>query len=433
MQTTLKNRSIFCKDNLDVLRGINTETVDLIYLDPPFNKNKVFTSPLGSKAEGASFRDIFRQEDVKKFQLEGLKKHHKSLADFIGSTGKLGNGYNKHYLIYMAVRLVELYRILKQTGSLYLHCDPTMSHYLKLVLDGIFGEKSFVNEIVWHYGKWMGQYKGWCKNHDLILMYSKSKEYIYHPLYVPRRNKKKYDAPVAAGQKTIVVYKEYAHEAEVQDVIQRYQKKGYKLIVSDKGGTKEHDVWTYVRDKKLNFVNSQAKERMGYPTQKPLALLERIIQASTHEGDLVLDPFCGCATTCVAAEKLNRKWIGIDVSPLAHKLVKHRLNQEVAKEKEIFKKKVFFREGNDAYVQRTDVKADKRSKDAIKRSLYGDQGGFCTLCDTHFQIQNLEVDHILARSKGGGDNYENLQLLCSRCNRIKGDRGMDESRAKLDT
>ena len=414
MQTTLKNRTIFCADNIDVLRGINTETVDLIYLDPPFNKNKIFTSPIGSKAEGASFRDIFRQEDVKKFQLEGLRAHHKSLAAFIASTSKLGNGYNKHYLIYMAVRLVEMHRILKQTGSLYLHCDPTMSHYLKLVLDGIFEEKNFRNEITWK------RYRGkrspknphkFPSITDSILFYSKSHAIFnlpftpLDPKYVSRTYR--YDDKDGRGK--------YRFGGRLRN---------RKYYLNESRGTPSTSLWDDVHE--LNGTN---EEKIGYPTQKPIALLERIIQASTNEGDLVLDPFCGCATACIAAEKLNRKWIGIDVSAKAYELVGYRLNREVAKPKEIFKKKVFFREGNDAYVQRTDVKADKRPKKEIKKSLYGDQGGFCKLCDTHFLIQNLEMDHILARSKGGGDNYENLQLLCGRCNRIKGTKGMAEAQA----
>ena len=150
-ELNIKNRTIFCKDNLDILEGINSNSIDLIYLDPPFNKNKVFTAPIGTSAEGASFSDIFREEDVKDEWLKTIEEDHDELYKFLCGIKNRGNEYNFCYLCYMAIRLIECQRILKDTGSLYLHCDPTMSHYLKLLLDVIFGEKNFRNEIIWHY------------------------------------------------------------------------------------------------------------------------------------------------------------------------------------------------------------------------------------------------------------------------------------------
>ena len=399
MQTTLKNRSIFCADNLEVLRGVNDESVDLIYLDPPFNKNKVFTSLNGSKAKGASFRDIFRQEDVKKGQLSFLQKKHPQLAKFIDSTDGLGNSYNKYYLIYMTVRLLEMHRVLKQTGSIWLHCDPTMSHYLKLVLDGIFGENNFRNEIVWCYtGPSTSYAKQFPRKHDILFWYNKGDSWVFNKdnIKVPYKD----GAPHTGGLKALTKARS-----------EEYGKKG-----------KTPESWWSV-----TIACRIKKEWMGYPTQKPLKLLERIIQASTNEGDIVLDPFCGCATACVAAERLGRQWIGIDVLGKAYELVQYRLKKEVVRTDEIFKKKVFFREGSDAYVQRTDLQADTRPKREIKKSLYGDQGGYCNLCDHHFAPRHLEIDHILARAKGGGDNYANLQLLCGSCNRIKSNRTMAEA------
>ena len=189
----------------------------------------------------------------------------------------------------MAIRLLEMHRVLKDTGSIYLHCDPTMSHYLKLLLDCVFGEKNFRNEIVWGY-KWGGHNtkKMFARKHDLIFFYSKRDHYVFN-----------YEA-----------CKEYESIS------------GWK---SNEEGRLLKDWWWDVPS-----LNTQAKERTGYPTQKPLALLERIIQASSNEGDLILDPFCGCATTCIAAERLRRKWIGIDVSIKAYELVQKRLRKEVA-------------------------------------------------------------------------------------------------------
>ena len=147
LQSTLKNRTIFCSDNLDIMQGVDSNSIDLIYLDPPFNKNKVFTSPIKSSSKGASFKDIFKEEDIKDEWLETIKEDSAKLFDFLNGIKNIGHKSNYCYLCYMAVRLIEVYRILKNTGSCYLHCDPTMSHYLKLLLDIIFGEKKLYHAL----------------------------------------------------------------------------------------------------------------------------------------------------------------------------------------------------------------------------------------------------------------------------------------------
>ncbi len=145
------SRTIFCDDNLDIMRGINSECIDLIYLDPPFSKNKKFNAPIGSSAEGAEFSDIFRKEDVKDERLVTIREDHPELYHYLNGIKGVGNSYNFAYLAYMAIRLLECHRILKSAGSAYLHCDPAMSHYLKSLMDCVFGEKNFQNEIVWRY------------------------------------------------------------------------------------------------------------------------------------------------------------------------------------------------------------------------------------------------------------------------------------------
>ena len=170
------NRTIFCKDNIEVLPGINTESVDLVYLDPPFNKNKVFTAPIGTTAEGASFTDIFREEDVKQEWVTSIKEDHDEMYSFLDGIKNIGNKYNFCYLAYMAIRLIECHRVLKDTGSLYLHCDQTMSHHLKILLDCIFGERNFINEIVWNYGTPSGGRAAGTKpvkTHDYLLVFAK--------------------------------------------------------------------------------------------------------------------------------------------------------------------------------------------------------------------------------------------------------------------
>ena len=310
----IKNRTIFCKDNLDVLRGINSESVDLIYLDPPFNKKKTFTAPIGSSAEGASFKDYFREEDVKDEWVETIKEDHIELYNFLNGAKSISNSkhylYNYCYLCYMAIRLIEMRRVLKDTGSIYFHCDPTMSHYIKIMMDTIFGEKNFVNEIVWHYRAGTARKKGLGKKHDIIFYYIKdiNSDWIFNVW------------------KEKIPENQYYRYNLMDDEGNRYRLGGSndttKYFLKD--GRQATDTWV-----DINIINKNAKERKGYPTQKPLKLLERIIKESSKENDVILDPFCGCATTCIASEKLNRKWVGIDISVKAYDLVRDRLTEEV--------------------------------------------------------------------------------------------------------
>ncbi|MBC6400126.1 MAG: GIY-YIG nuclease family protein [Ekhidna sp.] len=307
MGLNIDNRTIFCFDNLEVLRGINTECIDLIYLDPPFNKKKTFTAPIGSSAEGAEFSDIFREKDLKEEWLTDIKEDHYPIHELLSAVKNIEGkqSYNFCYLAYMAIRLMECHRVLKDNGSLYLHCDPTMSHYLKLVLDCIFGEKNFRNEIVWCYRGAGYPKKDFGKRHDIIFRYSITNKYIFNIDEV----REEY------AEATKERFKHYiGNVREGKDFGQQ--------SLNPKG--RHPDDWLQIQP-----IAPSAKERTGYPTQKPLALLERIIKASSNEGDMVLDPFCGCATTCVASEKLNRQWIGIDVSVKAYELVKIRTEKEV--------------------------------------------------------------------------------------------------------
>ena len=171
----VKPRTIFCHDNLQVLEGINSDCIDLIYLDPPFNKKKTFSAPIGSNAEGAEFSDIFREEDIKDEWVKSIEFVSPELHCYLLGIKTFSNQYNYCYLVYIAIRLIECHRILKDTGSIYLHCDPTMSHYLKIVLDCIFGEKNFNNELVWHYRTYQGKVEDYYpKKHDVIFVYLKS-------------------------------------------------------------------------------------------------------------------------------------------------------------------------------------------------------------------------------------------------------------------
>ena len=344
----IKNRTIFCKDNLDVLQGINSESIDLIYLDPPFNKKKTFTAPIGSSAEGASFKDYFREEDVKDEWVETIKEDHIELYNFLNGVKSISDSkhylYNYCYLCYMAIRLIEMRRVLKDTGSIYFHCDPTMSHYIKIMLDCVFGEKNFRNEIVWHYYRWSNVSKNYQKMHDVILFYSKNTNYYHFNIQ----------------------YQNYRNEEDIEDTVrgmvdgklQRLKNNDGKYIKRQKEnkGVPLHDVF------EIQHIQPTSKERTGYPTQKPLTLLERIIKASSKENDVVLDPFCGCATTCVASEKLNRKWVGIDISVKAYDLVKERLNKEVTSD--------LFTEKDIVFNTDPPHRTDRNGDDRLKKYVY---------------------------------------------------------------
>ncbi|MBE8233383.1 MAG: hypothetical protein HAW67_06565, partial [Endozoicomonadaceae bacterium] len=362
----IKNRTIFCRDNIDVLKRINSSSIDLIYLDPPFNKKKNFTAPIGSSAEGASFNDIFRLEDIKDEWVLTIKEDNISLYELLDFAKKIEGrqSYNYCYLAYMSIRLLEMHRILKDTGSIYFHCDATMSHYLKLAMDCIFGDNNYRNEIIWERHTSTGKGSQFKKKKfgnvsDTLFFYTKSNDYFFNgtrPLSKEEETTKfpftdskgqSYNkaTPIfrakSMGARPNLCYEWKGHKNPhpsgwrlSKETLEREYKKGNIVIRSD--GKIERR--SYLKDYKGVPIGNiwsdikpvlSSKESTGYPTQKPLALLERIIEAGSKTGDLVLDPFCGCATTCVAAEKLKRNWVGIDISHKAYELVKTRLLHEV--------------------------------------------------------------------------------------------------------
>ena len=330
-QATLKNRTIFCKDNIEILEGINSNSIDLIYLDPPFNKNKIFAAPIGSSAEGSSFKDIFREEDLKEEWIQTIKEDNEELFSLLHGIKNMGNRYNFCYLCYMAIRLVDLRRILKSTGSLYLHCDSTMSHYLKIVLDCIFGYYTKTDDFQLLPLEKIDSPKYTKEIENLFpKIDSKGEKYnTFVPLYCSK----------SMGARPNLCYEwrgfKNLHPSGwrlSKERMEEEYKKGNIVIGNGKIERRQ-----YFKDYKgiplgnlwSDIANVRGSESTGYPTQKPLALMHRIIAASSEEGDVVLDPFCGCATTCVASEMLKRKWIGVDVSVKAFELVKKRLKKEI--------------------------------------------------------------------------------------------------------
>lgn len=358
---------LYYGDNLDVLReSIQTESVDLVYLDPPFNSNRSYNVLFQQRSGGDSQAQIEAFDDTWTWSHEAEQQYHElvhggapaKVADAIEAMRKLvGDNDVLAYLVMMTPRLVELHRALRPTGSLYLHCDSTASHYLKVMLDAIFGPTRFGSEIIWkrtsaHSDSKQGRALPG-RIHDVILLYTKSDKWTWNPIYTPYEPsyvESKYPhvepetgrrygtwdmtGPGGAAKgnpeyEVLGVTRHWRYSRErmkqfLEDGRVEQRKAGnvprLKRYLDEAPGVPLQDTWM-----DISPLNSQAAERLGYPTQKPLALMERIIKASTNEGDVILDPFCGCGTTVDAAEKLGRKWIGIDVTYLAVDLITKRL------------------------------------------------------------------------------------------------------------
>ena len=271
-------KAMWTGDCLYILRGMNSASVDLIYLDPPFNSNADYAAPIGSQAAGAAFTDTWTLSDLDVEWINLIEARYPALNRALLAAMTPSD---KSYLVYMAARLLEMKRVLKPNGSVYLHCDQTMAHYLKVLMDAIFGKRNFCNNIAWSYRRWTSAAHQFQRMHDDILFYALP-DATFNEQSEDMNRKSQY-------------FREWRHS--LGDVFYIEQ----DIKESDSRPETMSDVW------EISVLNSQAKERVGYPTQKPLALLDRIIRASSNEGDVVLDPFCGCATTCVAADDLGAR------------------------------------------------------------------------------------------------------------------------------
>jgi len=297
---------LYYGDNLDVLRQhVKDETIDLIYLDPPFNSNRtynvLFAEQDGTRAAAQikAFEDTWRwDQGAAAAWQEVVEKGGKISLALQGFRSFLGESDMMAYLAMMAPRLVELRRVLKPTGSIYLHCDPTASHYLKIIMDAVFGAENFRNEIVWCYTSGGKSKNTFAQKHDTILFYTKTDNYVFNAdaVRIP------YSAKTLANYKPGLKGSTYTAEVKLNE-----------------NGKIPEDYWI------IAIASKSTREYLHYPTQKPLTLLERIIKASSNEGDVVLDAFCGCGTSIQAAQTLKRRWIGIDITHLAITLIKHRL------------------------------------------------------------------------------------------------------------
>ena len=357
MTTTDWKNQLYFGDNLDILRNhVADASVDLIYLDPPFNSNANYNVLFQEKSGQQSAAQITAFEDTWHWNLDSESAYRDVVANASGKLPDLlqamrsflGDNDMMAYLTMMAQRMVELHRVLKDTGSIYLHCDPTASHYLKLLMDSVFGAENFRNEITWKRFNFHADAKRFGRITDRVLLYSKSTNYQWNQQRTPFKEAyleshfrhtdedgrlyrlDNLNSPGGRGP----VYEFHGITRAwryTQENMLKLENEGrifvtpghipqLKRYLDELQGEAVNDIWTDIPP-----INPRAKERLGYPTQKPEALLERIVSASSNEGDVVLDPFCGCGTAIAAAERLNRRWIGIDVTHIAITLIRHRI------------------------------------------------------------------------------------------------------------
>ena len=469
------NRGVYIADNLDFLRALNTASVDLVCIDPPFAKNDTFTGdklrpplradereneerllslwglatpeqaddagiawPDDPKARGG-YKDTWAwDEDIHEDWVNGIKATHPAVNLLIEATREIHGDSIAAYLCFMAIRLFEIHRILKPTGSLYLHCDHTASAYLRQLLDGVFGRDNFRNEIIWAYQRWTGATKTFQRMHDTIYFYAKEaqEQYFYQlsePYSAKSQHKGRRHSTFTAGGK---IQQNYTDDTSRQKAMR--------------------DIW------EMSYLNSQAKERTGYPTQKPAALAERIIAASCPPDGVVLDCFAGCAYTAVAAEKLGRRWTACDINLRAWTVFKRQFNkggklplltcndrttgQQVlgsAPTVTLHGPAELPRRTTTAEVEikplRTTAQRDKTARQykrastllsdpEMKEILLRLSDGKAWCCgyesknaDFSLNLRDYELDHIIPKSRGGDDDIINRAPLCPTHNGLKSD------------
>ena len=468
------NRTLYHGDNLDFLRGMNSETIDLIATDPPFNKSRDFHATPDSLAAGSSFQDRWSwRDDIHDDWLIKIQRDYPEAWHVINAAKNVWGDDMGAFICWLGVRILEMRRVLKPTGSIYLHCDDTASHYIKSLMDAVFGKENYRNEITWKRYSSHGNVKyNFGRVHDTLLRYSKSVAVTWNQQFRPLNDEyvqkffRKVEAETGRRYASQNVYnpnrdrpnltyewnghtrvwkwtRERMQELHEQGRLE-YSSSGLprlKQYLDESVGERLQDVWDDIRP----IGQTRRDAVLGYPTQKPLALYERIIAASSNPGDIVLDPFCGCATTPVAAERLGRQWVGIDIWDRAYQMVLDRLESEglaVPYEDDDRYSSHLITFGSVHYSTTPPVRTDDGEEAVLylqtptaraKRyppprsqqdRLLMENGPYCQGCGRYygFDTRVLEVDHIRPKSDGGNDAYDNLTLLCPPCNREKRDR-----------
>ena len=405
MQNTL-----YCGDNFDILKKLAKEKkpfIDLIYIDPPFNSqrnyNILFQDLIKSQENGKkitaqkeAFKDTWSNVEITDTLDELKQVDNRNIYRFLSENRHIFTDSQVSYLTMLSIRIFLMRKLLKETGSFYLHCDPTMSHYIKILLDIIFGFKNFKNEIIWHYyngATSSNQFFG--RKHDVILFYTKIK-----------------------GTKLQELIRE-PHEPSSGWIKQKKRGRSNKDYGEPhREGKRVHDVW------RISSINNMSKERLGYPTQKPEKLLERIIKASSDEGDVIADFFCGCGTSVTVAEKLKRNWIGVDINHLAIGLIEEKRLKPLKAKYEV--------KGFPEDLRQAELLAKEKPFEfeqwIVEYALKGHRtkktgdGGYDGHISLRFQNEGLKV--CLVEVKGGGCNVKNIREFENVIDRQKADIGI---------
>ncbi len=461
MNNPKTTRQLYIGDNLAVMRGLEENSVDLIYLDPPFNSKQMHEGNLDEEMGEQSFKDIWTMSDINDDDLWHLRNACPQAFNLINTLYDSHGESWKAYLTFMAVRLDEMRRLMKPTGSIYLHCDSHMNAPLRILMDIMFGENNMRGEITWQRSTSsqrgsQHESKTWGANTDTILCYAKSEKSRLNPLrkLTPAEIRKKFDK---VNEKTGgKYYDDSSHiwrtpgmgarpnlcyewrgftnpgtagwrmtkerlEEEYQKgniVIKKNGKLERRKYLKDYAGYNFGRAWT-------DISNAGVDEHVGWKTQKPLALLERIINASSNKGDVVLDPFCGCATACVVAERLGRQWIGIDQHSAAAKIMEKRVKNDTKLLPVWGEVKIVDAHKAHNLPRRQKVNEIDKKDPRIKQGFYNRQGGQCgadkwCLSGGDVNILLMHYDRIIPAARGGYYTPDNVQLLCAACNTAKG-------------
>ena len=481
MAQNFQDNTLYEMDNLVVLRGMNSETVDLIATDPPFNTKRNRSGTAGHYVDNWKWGDTdntdilpnqWKWNEVHPQWLEEIKDEHSALYQVIESTRVVQGEDTAAFLCFLSVRLLEMHRILKPTGSIYLHCDHTANSYIRTAMDAIFGKKNFINEIAWLRKDGVKHNlakRKFPQAHDTIFYYAKSNGYTHNPIFLPYSEEyiaENYDNTDSNGRYATFpctndaggnkVYEfrgiRRAWRFKKSEMEKMYQEGlltqatptspfRYKKYLSTAEGVKVPDIWT-------DTALFEENEKTGSPDQKPLALYRRLIEASSDEGDLVFDPFCGCATTIVAADKLKRRWVGIDRRVDARYHIITRLMGITRKERARVEKFATDQEWLNEQMRRYEMhyqteppkRTDKNVQELAElpqvysvaepenllthaemhEILVNQFGPQCWGC--HYQPPDkryLHLDHITPKSEGGTNQIDNRSLLCQPCNSMK--------------
>ena len=497
MKSNRHFRDLYVCDNLPVLRSLPDNTIDLIYLDPPFNSKKEYSAPTATKAEGQKFDDTWRWDSLNTRWLGEIDRKNVALSHVIQAGRATQGDGTAAYLTMMGIRLLEMERILKPTGSIYLHCDDAANSYLKASMDAVFGHENFKNEIIWRRFTAHSDAKRFGRISDTILFYTKSSKYTWNPETIstplssiqlkkkftqkdssrglyrsgdltgrgaskgesgkpwrgfdPTKNHRHWSIPLTGTYAKWIEENIIPNYRKIKSLHKRLEAlyNADMIILPEKGKRKLPGLKRYaasdlgIRPQNLildpiGFTNfnkrgrAKGDEYTGWATQKPLELIRPLIKVSSNPGDLVLDPFCGCATACVAAELEQRQWIGIDLCEEAETITKYRLDESVSTDLEARTKGVkinVIKQEPKPYVPTEKgglitLPGTYPAQENINK-LYGNQRGDCPGCGNHYRVKDMHIDHITSKSKGGGDEIENSQLLCGHCNSTKGTRTMD--------